>query len=53
VTIDTNESDDGHVYNYIAVFNEATPPEVLAAAGVGEDDLSIELSVMSSMKKSN
>lgn len=45
VTIDTNESDDGLVYNYIAVFNEATPPEVLAAAGVGEDDLSAELSV--------
>ncbi len=45
VTIDTNESDDGLVYNYIAVFNDATPPRVLAAAGVGDDDLSVELSV--------
>lgn len=45
VTIDTNESDDGLIYNYIAVFDEATPVEVLKAAGVGEDDLSVELSV--------
>ncbi|WOE77514.1 hypothetical protein RZO07_19600 [Pseudomonas protegens] len=45
VTIDTNESDDGLVYNYIAVFSDSTPREVLEAAGVGEDDLSVELSV--------
>lgn len=45
VTIDTNESEDGLVYNYIAIFDESTPPGVLAAAGVGEDELSVELSV--------
>ena len=45
VTIDTNESDDGLIYNYIAVFDEATPPEVLEAAGVSAGDLSVEISV--------
>lgn len=45
VTIDTNESDDGLIYSYIAVFSESTPLEVLQAAGVDEDDLSVELSV--------
>lgn len=43
VTIDTNESDDGLIYNYIAVFDEATPREVLEAAGA--DGLSVEISV--------
>ncbi len=42
VTIDTNESDDGLVYSYIATFHESTPKEILEAAGVG-DDLTVEL----------
>ena len=36
VTIDTNASDDGLVYNYIAVFDESTPAHVLEAAGADE-----------------
>lgn len=45
VTIDTNESDDGLIYNYIAVFDEATPSEVLEAAGASAGDLSVEISI--------
>lgn len=42
VTLDTNESDDGLVYSHIAIFSDATPQEVLEAAGVG-DDLWVDL----------
>ncbi|MEB2870252.1 hypothetical protein [Pseudomonas rhizosphaerae] len=37
VTIDTNESDDGLIYGYIAIFDDSTPQAVLDAAGVGRD----------------
>ncbi|MDD1966143.1 hypothetical protein NPS29_12510 [Pseudomonas putida] len=43
VTVDTNESDDGLIYSYIATFHDSTPKSVLEAAGVG-DDLTVELS---------
>ena len=42
VTIDTNESNDGQVYSYIAIFDKSTPQSVLDAAGVG-DDFSLDL----------
>lgn len=42
VTIDTNESEDGLIYSYIANFDSATPRDVLEAAGVN-DDFSVDL----------
>lgn len=37
VTLETNESDDGLLYGYIARFDESTPPEILKAAKAGSD----------------
>lgn len=42
VTIDTNESDEGMLYSYIATFDESTPLEVRQAAGAG-DGYSLDL----------
>lgn len=42
VTFEPNESDDGELYSYIAVFDESTPLEVRQAAGLG-DGFSIDL----------
>lgn len=42
VTIDTNESDDGMLYSYIATFDDSTPLEIRQAAGAG-GDYSVEL----------
>lgn len=44
VTLDTNESDDGQLYSYVAVFDRATPKNVLEAAGA-EGSYSVQLSV--------
>ncbi|HDS1779418.1 TPA: hypothetical protein QEM49_003966 [Pseudomonas putida] len=43
VTIDTNESDDGLVYSYIANFDRSTPKSVLEVAGA-EGTYFVELS---------
>lgn len=42
VTIDTDQSDDGALYGYIANFAESTPLDVRQAAGLG-DGFSIDL----------
>lgn len=37
VTITTNESNDGLVYDYLATFDPSTPREILEAAGAAGD----------------
>ncbi len=44
VTLDTNESDEGQLYSYVAIFDRSTPQHVLEAAGA-EGSYSVQLSV--------